>query len=70
MDCGHAVTLCREAIDKLMSVNGASAFAEFNYMQQIWRDSHTASRHAFAEPVLGMEIYGRELLGRDRVMPI
>ncbi|PFG66504.1 alkylation response protein AidB-like acyl-CoA dehydrogenase [Propionibacteriaceae bacterium ES.041] len=70
MDAGHAATLCREAIDKLMSVNGASAFAEFNYLQQIWRDSHTGSRHAFAEPVLGMEIYGRELLGRDRVMPI
>jgi len=70
MDTGHAISLCRSAIDKLLTVNGASAFGEFNHIQRIWRDSATASRHAFAEPEIGTEIYGKELLGVANVMPI
>jgi 3-hydroxy-9,10-secoandrosta-1,3,5(10)-triene-9,17-dione monooxygenase len=70
MDTGHAISLCRQAIDKLLTVNGASAFGEFNHIQRIWRDSATASRHAFAEPEIGTEIYGKELLGVPNVMPI
>ena len=70
MDTGHAISLCRSAIDKLLTVNGASAFGEFNPIQRIWRDSATASRHAFAEPEIGTEIYGKELLGVANVMPI
>lgn len=70
MDTGHAISLSRAAIDKLLTVNGASAFGEFNHIQRIWRDSATASRHAFAEPEIGAEIYGRELLGVENVMPI
>jgi 3-hydroxy-9,10-secoandrosta-1,3,5(10)-triene-9,17-dione monooxygenase len=70
MDTGHAIRLCRSAIDKLLTVNGASAFAEFNPIQRMWRDSATASRHAFAEPEIGTEIYGKELLGVPNVMPI
>jgi 3-hydroxy-9,10-secoandrosta-1,3,5(10)-triene-9,17-dione monooxygenase len=70
MDTGHAITLCRSAINELLTVNGASAFGEFNYLQQIWRDSETASRHAFAEPEIAKEIYGRELFGLDPIMPI
>ena len=70
MDTGHAISLCRQAIDKLLTVNGASAFGEFNHIQRIWRDSATASRHAFAEPEIGTEIYGKELLGVANVMPI
>jgi alkylation response protein AidB-like acyl-CoA dehydrogenase len=70
MDTGHAITLCRSAINELLTVNGASAFGEFNYLQQIWRDSETASRHAFAEPEIAKEIYGRELFGLTPIMPI
>jgi 3-hydroxy-9,10-secoandrosta-1,3,5(10)-triene-9,17-dione monooxygenase len=70
MDTGHAISLSRSAIDKLLTVNGASAFGEFNPIQRMWRDSATASRHAFAEPEIGTEIYGRELLGVPNVMPI
>ena len=70
MDTGHAISLSRSAIHKLLTVNGASAFGEFNPIQRMWRDSATASRHAFAEPEIGTEIYGRELLGVPNVMPI
>jgi 3-hydroxy-9,10-secoandrosta-1,3,5(10)-triene-9,17-dione monooxygenase len=70
MDTGHAISLSRSAIDKLLTVNGASAFGEFNPIQRMWRDSATASRHAFAEPEIGTEIYGKELLGVPNVMPI
>ena len=70
MDTGHAISLSRSAIDKLLTVNGASAFGEFNPIQRMWRDSAAASRHAFAEPEIGTEIYGKELLGVANVMPI
>jgi 3-hydroxy-9,10-secoandrosta-1,3,5(10)-triene-9,17-dione monooxygenase len=70
MDTGHAISLSRSAIDKLLTANGASAFGEFNPIQRMWRDSATASRHAFAEPEIGTEIYGRELLGVPNIMPI
>jgi 3-hydroxy-9,10-secoandrosta-1,3,5(10)-triene-9,17-dione monooxygenase len=70
MDTGHAISLSRSAIDKLLTVNGASAFGEFNPIQRMWRDSATASRHSFAEPEIGTEIYGKELLSVPNVMPV
>jgi len=36
---------CRDGVDRLMSVQGASAFAESNPIQRVWRDIATASRH-------------------------
>jgi len=38
-------------------------------IQRIWRDSAVASRHSFAEPEIGTEIYGKERLGVANVMP-
>ena len=71
MDVGHTVTAARDAIDVLMSSHGASAFADFNPLQRIWRDSETASRHAVAGPDIAAEIYGRALLGiNEGVTPL
>ncbi|OXC72037.1 acyl-CoA dehydrogenase family protein [Caballeronia sordidicola] len=63
MDTGAAGQLCREAINTLLSVNGASSFAQTNQLQRIWRDSEVASRHAFVLPEMASLIYGRALFG-------
>ncbi|MBS0420249.1 MAG: acyl-CoA dehydrogenase family protein [Proteobacteria bacterium] len=63
MDTGQAAKLCRESINKLLSVNGAGSFAQVNPLQRIWRDSEIASRHAFVLPEMATLIYGRSLFG-------
>lgn len=71
MDAGQAAKLCRESINRLLSVNGAGAFATANALQRIWRDSEVASRHAFVLPEIASLIYGRYLFDVDDfVMPV
>lgn len=63
MDTAVAAIRTREAVDRLVSVNGAGTFALVNPLQRIWRNLGTASRHGVVNPDLGREIYGRSLLG-------
>ncbi|MEV4646046.1 acyl-CoA dehydrogenase [Saccharopolyspora sp. NPDC049357] len=60
---GHAVQLCRQAVDDLVTAHGASAFGESSPLQAYVRDIHAASRHAVANPASCSEIFGRALLG-------
>ena len=70
MDNGEAARLCRSAINRCLSVNGAFSFALINPLQQIWRDSEAASRHALVSPEVGAEVYGKVLFGvEDPVQP-
>jgi 3-hydroxy-9,10-secoandrosta-1,3,5(10)-triene-9,17-dione monooxygenase len=64
-DTGWAARHCREAVDILASIHGASTFAEANPLQRIWRDLHPARRHPIVTPAINHEIYGRALLGVD-----
>src|ERR1700734_3831618 len=57
-DTGWAIEHITKAIDLLLSAHGASSFAEANPLQRIWR-------HAVILPVIGYEVYGKALLGRD-----
>lgn len=61
-DVGLAVRHCRDGVDRLMSVQGSSAFAESNPVQRVWRDIATASRHGLLTPEVPLEIYGRALV--------
>lgn len=61
-DAAHAITRITRAIDLLMSAHGASSFADVSPLQQIWRDSNTAARHAVADPLVNKEVYGKALL--------
>jgi 3-hydroxy-9,10-secoandrosta-1,3,5(10)-triene-9,17-dione monooxygenase len=63
MDVGYAMRCCREAVGLLLSVQGASAFAETNPIQRVWRDLEMASRHGLVSGEIPHEIYGRALLG-------
>ncbi|MGY4713073.1 acyl-CoA dehydrogenase family protein [Mycolicibacterium sp. CBM1] len=62
-DAGHACVNLRSAVDSLMSISGASAFAESNRLQRFWRDINVASRHAFVNSRPLYETYGREYAG-------
>lgn len=70
MDTGKCGELVRGAINRLLSVNGASSFATANHLNRVWRDSEVASRHAFVHPEFAELIYGRVLYGIfDPVQP-
>jgi 3-hydroxy-9,10-secoandrosta-1,3,5(10)-triene-9,17-dione monooxygenase len=62
-DIGLAARHCRDGVERLMSVQGASAFAESNPIQRVWRDIATATRHGLISPEVPLEIYGRALVG-------
>lgn len=72
-DTGWAIRKAREAIDAVISANGASSFAEVSPLQRLWRDSNTAGRHAVVMPPVNQEIYGKALLGiayEDNISPL
>ena len=71
MDVGAVAQYCREAVDLLMSVQGAGAFAESSPLQRMWRDLNIATRHAIVNPLVAGEVYGRALLGvKEQVTPL
>ena len=71
MDVGVVARRAREAMDLLLSVQGAGSFAEVNPLQIKWRDLETGSRHAVVNPSIASEAYGRALLGvEEQVTPL
>ncbi|MFC7303881.1 acyl-CoA dehydrogenase family protein [Streptomyces monticola] len=69
-DSGHAIKNALDAINTLLNAHGAGAFADTSPLQRIWRDASTAGRHAASTPAVGMEIYGKLLLGiEERITP-
>ncbi|WP_250514641.1 acyl-CoA dehydrogenase family protein [Caballeronia sp. INDeC2] len=67
-DCGVVVTSITEALNILVSAHGAGTFAESSPLQRIWRDSNTAARHAVVLPAVGIEVYGKALLGVENTV--
>ena len=71
MDVGVVARRAREAMDLLLSIQGAGSFAEVNTLQIKWRDLETGSRHAVVNPAIASEAYGRALLGvEEQVTPL
>ncbi|HTK60810.1 MAG TPA: acyl-CoA dehydrogenase family protein [Pseudonocardia sp.] len=70
MDTGIIAELVKDGMDKLMTANGASSFADANVLSRIWRDAEIAGRHALVMPEVGKEAYGRMLLGADEPLSI
>ena len=68
---GFAARLLREAIDPLMSIGGASGFADSSPLQRMWRDASIATRHVLLATDASLETYGRALLGVEgNITPI
>ncbi|MFE7750257.1 acyl-CoA dehydrogenase family protein [Streptomyces sp. NPDC057428] len=66
MDVGHASTCLRQAVQLLLTVNGASGFSRAKVIQRHWRDLKTGARHPTLNPGLAREMYGRALVGDER----
>ncbi|MER6165517.1 acyl-CoA dehydrogenase family protein [Streptomyces violaceorubidus] len=66
MDVGHASVCLRDAVQLLLSVNGAGGFSRAKAIQRYWRDLETAARHPTLNPGLAREMYGRALAGDPR----
>ncbi|GGN62263.1 acyl-CoA dehydrogenase [Streptomyces albiflavescens] len=60
---GFAAQQVLDAISTLLNVHGASSFADAAPLQRIWRDANVAARHAGLVPAVGLEVYGKALLG-------
>jgi 3-hydroxy-9,10-secoandrosta-1,3,5(10)-triene-9,17-dione monooxygenase len=65
--CGYATEVLRAGVDMLVSIAGASSFAETSLVQRFWRDLNVASRHAFLATAPSYETYGRALVGVERI---
>ncbi|MFE0454168.1 acyl-CoA dehydrogenase family protein [Streptomyces sp. NPDC058914] len=60
---GFAAQQVLDAVSILLNVHGASSFADAALLQRIWRDAGVAARHAGLVPAVGLEVYGKSLLG-------
>jgi 3-hydroxy-9,10-secoandrosta-1,3,5(10)-triene-9,17-dione monooxygenase len=67
---GHATDRLRGAVDTLLNVAGAGAFANSNPLQRMWRDLNVASRHAFLATNPSLETFGRSIFGLDPIYVI
>jgi 3-hydroxy-9,10-secoandrosta-1,3,5(10)-triene-9,17-dione monooxygenase len=65
MRSANVVRLCKSAVDLILDVQGAGAFAQVNPLQRIWRDLSTCSRHGLNISGIKQEIAGRMMLGLD-----
>jgi alkylation response protein AidB-like acyl-CoA dehydrogenase len=69
-EVAYVSRLLRETVDSLMSIGGASAFAQSNVLQRYWRDLGMISRHAFLSTNPGLEVYGRALTDQWPIGPM
>lgn len=65
--CGYATAVLRRGVDALVSIAGASSFADASPVQRYWRDLNMASRHAFLASAPCLETYGRALAGVESI---
>jgi 3-hydroxy-9,10-secoandrosta-1,3,5(10)-triene-9,17-dione monooxygenase len=63
LDTALVAKTCREAVELLVQAHGTSSLADWNRMQRLWRDVHTASHHAITEWQVNLEVYGKAMLG-------
>ncbi|MEU4563531.1 acyl-CoA dehydrogenase family protein [Actinoplanes sp. NPDC023936] len=61
MDLADAAKDCRDAVDLMLDLHGASGFAETNALARYWRDVAVGSRHPHLNPYLAVENYGQAL---------
>ncbi|MEV5388333.1 acyl-CoA dehydrogenase family protein, partial [Streptomyces sp. NPDC052721] len=60
---GFAAQHVLEAVGTVLNVHGAASFAEASPLQRVWRDANVAARHVGLVPAVGLEVYGKALLG-------
>ena len=66
----YATRMSIEALDRLWSASGGTAFFDDNEMQRLWRDSKMTGSHAYSDYDIARQRHGRQLLGLDPDMTI
>lgn len=61
----YAVKMCIEAVDRLFSAAGGSAWFDGNELQRLFRDAHMTGAHAYTDYDVCAQILGRELMGLE-----
>ncbi|MFG1609930.1 acyl-CoA dehydrogenase family protein [Actinoplanes sp. NPDC049265] len=59
VELSTAARECREAMELLLDLHGASGFADDNPLQRFWRDVAVGTRHPFFSPYILAEDHGR-----------
>jgi alkylation response protein AidB-like acyl-CoA dehydrogenase len=59
MELTTAARECREAMELLLDLHGASGFAQDNPLQRCWRDVAVGTRHPYFTPYILAEDHGR-----------
>ena len=59
VELSTAARECREAMELLLDLHGASGFAEDNPLQRFWRDVAVGTRHPYFTPYILAEDHGR-----------
>ena len=63
-DCTFAIRTCKEAVDRLMYVCGASSVAKGNPLERMYRDISTGTLHGVARVDATLELLGSALCGQ------
>lgn len=66
----YATKISIEALDRLWSASGGTAFFNDNEMQRLWRDSKMTGSHAYSDYDIARQRQGRQLLGLDPDMTL
>ena len=66
----YATKMSIEAVDRLWSASGGTAFFDDNEMQRLWRDSKMTGSHAYSDYDIAPQRQGRHLLGLDPDMSL
>ncbi len=62
----YATKLAIEAVDRLFTASGGSAWFQHNEMQRLWRDSKMTGAHTYSDYDIAAQSLGRSLLGLPR----
>ncbi|MGH8611732.1 MAG: acyl-CoA dehydrogenase family protein [Gammaproteobacteria bacterium] len=64
-DGAYAVALCTRAVDRLFAASGGHSLYDRHPLQRAFRDLHAMSAHAFLNPDVAGELFGRIALGLE-----
>ncbi len=62
----YATKLAIDAVDRLFTASGGSAWFQHNEMQRLWRDSKMTGAHTYSDYDIAAQTLGRSLLGLPR----
>ncbi len=65
----YATKLAIEAVDRLFTASGGSAWFQHNEMQRLWHHSKMTGAHAYSDYDIAAQTLGRSLLGLPTMPP-